>query len=228
VLAWLQGKDPFPPIERALKNPNGLLAAGGALTVERLLEAYRHGVFPWYSGSEPILWWSPDPRMVLFPEELKVSRSLRKAVARGTYEVRQDTAFEEVMRQCAAPRDGHAGTWIVPEMIAAYSALHERGIAHSVESWLGGELAGGLYGVALGKVFFGESMFARAPDASKVALVHLVERLRAADYRVIDCQQATAHLASLGAREIPRTAFAQLLRESIQYPPSGERWTPGN
>ena len=228
MIPWLRGDAPFPPVSKALSSPNGLLCAGGDLSPERIVEAYSRGIFPWFSEGDPIMWWSPDPRMVLFPEELKVSRSLRKAVARGTYELRVDSAFGEVMRQCAAPRDGRAGTWIVPEMIAAYSALHERGIAHSVESWLEGELAGGLYGVALGKVFFGESMFARAPDASKVALVHLVERLRAADYRVIDCQQATAHLASLGAREIPRSAFAQLLRESIQYPPSGQRWTPGN
>ncbi len=224
MIPWLRGDAPFPPVSKALASPNGLLCAGGDLSPERIVEAYSRGIFPWFSEGDPILWWSPDPRMVLFPEELRVSRSLRKAVARGTYEVRVDTAFGEVMRQCAAPRDGHAGTWIVPEMIVAYSALHERGIAHSVESWREGQLAGGLYGVALGKVFFGESMFSRAPDASKVALVHLVERLRAADYRVIDCQQATAHLASLGAREIPRSAFAQLLRESIQYPPSGERW----
>jgi leucyl/phenylalanyl-tRNA--protein transferase len=163
--------------------------------------------------------------MVLFPGELKVSRSLRKTLARGTYETRIDTAFRAVMEACAAPREGHAGTWIVPEMIEAYVGLHELGFAHSVESWRDGELAGGLYGVALGQVFFGESMFARETDASKVALVRLVERLRAAGCRVIDCQQATAHLASLGAREIPRAAFAQLLQESIQYPPKGERWS---
>ncbi len=225
MIPWLRGDAPFPPVSKALSSPNGLLCAGGDLSPGRIVEAYSRGIFPWFSEGDPILWWSPDPRMVLFPEELRVSRSLRKAVVRGAYEVRVDTAFGEVMRQCAAPRDGHAGTWIVPEMIEAYSALHERGMAHSVESWREGELAGGLYGVALGKVFFGESMFARAPDASKVALVHLVERLRAAAYRVIDCQQATAHLASLGAREIPRAAFAHLLRESIQYPPSGERWS---
>ena len=227
MIPWLRGDSPFPPVTKAMKSPNGLLCAGGDLSPERIVEAYSRGIFPWFSEGDPILWWSPDPRMVLFPEELRVSRSLRKTVARGTYAVRVDTAFAAVMRECAAPRDGQGGTWIVPEMIAAYTQLHERGIAHSVESWLEGELVGGLYGVSLGKVFFGESMFARAPDDSKVALVHLVERLRAADNRVVDCQQATAHLASLGAREIPRSAFAQLLRESIQYPPSGERWTPG-
>jgi leucyl/phenylalanyl-tRNA--protein transferase len=225
VIPWLRGDQPFPPVSKALASPNGLLCAGGDLSPGRLVEAYRHGIFPWFSKGDPILWWSPDPRMVLFPGELKVSRSLGKTLARGTYETRIDSAFRQVMEACAAPRDGHAGTWIVPEMIDAYVRLHELGFAHCVESWREGELAGGLYGVALGKVFFGESMFSRASDASKVALVRLVERLRAADYRVIDCQQATAHLASLGAREIPRATFAQLLRESIQYPPRGERWT---
>jgi leucyl/phenylalanyl-tRNA--protein transferase len=224
MIPWLRDDAPFPPVSKALRSPNGLLCAGGDLSPERIVDAYAHGIFPWFSEGDPILWWSPDPRMVLFPEELRVSRSLRKAAARGAYQVRCDTAFREVMEACAEPRANQSGTWIVPEMVAAYTALHERGLAHSVEAWRGGELVGGLYGVALGKVFFGESMFARAPDASKVALVHLVERLRSADYRVIDCQQATAHLASLGAREIPRPAFAQLLRESIQYPPSGESW----
>src|SRR5262249_37382041 len=159
--------------------------------------------FPWFSEGDPILWWSPDPRMVLFPEELKVSRSLRRVVSRGIYEIRMDTAFREVIEACAAPRENHSGTWIVPEMVEAYTRLHELGFAHSVESWKDDTLAGGLYGISLGRVFFGESMFTRAPDASKAALVALVERLRARDYRVIDCQQATAHLASLGAREIP-------------------------
>ena len=224
MVPWLHGDDPFPPIEKALKSPNGLLCAGGDLSPVRLLDAYAHGIFPWFSEGDPILWWSPDPRMVLYPAELKVSRSLRKTVGRGIYETRFDTAFRQVIAECAAPREGQAGTWIVPEMIAAYTALHELGYVHSVESWQDGELAGGLYGVALGRVFFGESMFTRAPDASKVALAALVDRLSARDYRVIDCQQATAHLASLGAREIPRRAFAQLLQESIQYPPRGERW----
>jgi len=225
VIPWLHGNAPFPPVSKALKSPNGLLCAGGDLTPERIVEAYSNGIFPWFSEGDPILWWSPDPRMVLFPGELKVSRSLRKAVARGTFDTRFDTAFRDVMEACAAPREGQGGTWIVPEMIDAYTRLHERGFAHSVESWRDGELVGGLYGVALGHVFFGESMFTREPDASKVALVKLVERLGAGGYRVIDCQQATAHLASLGAREIPRKAFAQLVRESIQYPPSGERWS---
>ena len=224
MIPWLDRDDPFPPVRKALAAPNGLLCAGGDLSVERLVEAYRHGIFPWFSEGDPILWWSPDPRMVLFPDELKISRSLRRVLARDTYETRFDGDFRAVIEACAAPRDGHAGTWIVPEMIDAYTKLNELGFAHSVESWEDGELAGGLYGVSLGKVFFGESMFTRAPDASKIALVRLVERLRARDYRVIDCQQATAHLASLGAREIPRKAFAQLVQESIQYPLIGERW----
>ena len=225
MIPWLRGDAPFPPISKALASPNGLLCAGGDLSAERLVAAYAHGIFPWFAEGDPILWWSPDPRMVLFPDELKVSRSLRKVKDRGLYETRVDTAFRAVIEACAAPRDGHAGTWIVPEMIEAYTHLNELGFAHSVESWQDGELAGGLYGVALGPVFFGESMFARAPDASKVALVSLVERLKARACRLIDCQQATAHLASLGAREIARPEFARLLEESIQYPLIGERWT---
>ena len=224
MIPFLRPSDPFPPVSKALRSPNGLLCAGADLSPQRLLEAYSKGIFPWFSEGEPILWWSPHPRMVLFPDELKVSRSLHKAVAKGIFETRFDTAFEEVMRECAAPRDGQAGTWIVPEMVAAYTRLHELGFAHSVESWKDGRLAGGLYGILLGRVFFGESMFSRESDASKVALVKLVERLRALDVRVIDCQQATRHLASLGAREIPRREFAQMLAESIQYPPTGSRW----
>jgi leucyl/phenylalanyl-tRNA--protein transferase len=224
LIPWLHGNAPFPPVEKALASPNGLLCAGGDLAPERLLAAYTRGIFPWFSEGDPILWWSPDPRMVLFPEELKVSRSLRKAVAKGTYEIRVDTAFREVMEACAQPREGQSGTWIVQEIVDAYTQLHEMGFAHSVEAWRDGELAGGLYGMALGRAFFGESMFARETDASKVALVALAERLRARDFTVIDCQQNTAHLASLGAREIPRAAFSQLLQESIQYPLSGERW----
>ena len=227
MIPWIRGSAPFPPVSKALRSPNGLLCAGGDLSAERIVEAYRHGIFPWYSEGEPILWWSPDPRMVLFPDELKVSRSLRKAVAKGTYETRVDTAFRAVMEACASPRAGQSGTWIVPEMIDAYTRLHELGFAHSVESWHEGELVGGLYGLALGEAFFGESMFSRATDASKVALVRLVEWLKASGCRVIDCQQATGHLASLGAREIPRSRFSQLLRESIQYPSKGERWSPG-
>ena len=224
MIPFLRPDDPFPPVSKALRAPNGLLCAGADLSPPRLLDAYSRGIFPWYSEGDPILWWSPHPRMVLFPDELKVSRSLRKAVARESFETRYDTAFEEVMREGGAPRDGQAGTWILPEMVAAYARLHELGFAHSVESWKDGRLAGGLYGILLGRAFFGESMFSRETDASKVALVKLVERVRSLGVRVIDCQQATRHLASLGAREIPRREFAQRLAESIQYPPTGSRW----
>ena len=224
MIPFLRPDDPFPPVSKALRAPNGLLCAGADLSAPRLLEAYSRGIFPWFSEGDPILWWSPHPRMVLFPDELKVSRSLRRAVAKGHFEARYDTAFEEVMRECGAPRDGRAGTWIVPEMVAAYTRLHELGFAHSVESWKDGRLAGGLYGILLGRAFFGESMFSRETDASKVALVKLVERVRGLGVRVIDCQQATRHLASLGAREIARREFAHLLAESIQYPPTGSRW----
>src|SRR5687768_13050251 len=184
MIPWLRGNAPFPPVSKALKSPNGLLCAGGDLTPERLIEAYSQAIFPWFSPGDPVLWWSPDPRMVLFPSELKVSRSLRKAAGRGTFETRFDTAFREVMEACAAPRGPEGGTWIVPEMIEAYVGLHERGLAHSVESWRDGKLVGGLYGVGLGHAFFGESMFSRETDASKVALVRLVERLRERDCRV--------------------------------------------
>jgi leucyl/phenylalanyl-tRNA--protein transferase len=225
MVPWLRGDAPFPPLAKALTSPNGLLCAGGDLSPARIVDAYRHGIFPWFSEGDPILWWSPDPRMVLFPDELKVSRSLRRTLDRDVYETRFDTAFPDVIEACAAPRDGQSGTWIVPEMVEAYTRLHELGFAHSVESWREGELVGGLYGMALGKVFFGESMFTRETDASKVALARLVERLRSRGFRMVDCQQATPHLASLGAREIPRSEFAQRVQESIQYPPTGERWS---
>jgi len=224
VIPWISGSQPFPPVAKALRSPNGLLCAGGDLSPQRLLAAYSHGIFPWFSKGDPILWWSPHPRMVLFPEDLKVSRSLRKALSRGIFETRYDTAFRQVMQECAAPRGPGGGTWIVPEMVDAYVRLHELGFAHSVESWQGGVLVGGLYGIGLGRIFFGESMFARETDASKVALVKLVERVRELGVRMIDCQQATSHLASLGAHEIPRREFVQRLAESIQYPPTGHRW----
>jgi len=202
-------------VYRASREYNGLLAAGGDLSVPRLLAAYRRGIFPWFNPDEPILWWSPDPRMVLFPAEFKLSRSLKKRLARADTVVRVNTAFTRVMRECAAPRDCQGGTWISETMIAAYTALHEAGHAHSIETWVtgknGDELVGGLYGVALGRVFFGESMFTRRSDASKVALAHLVRWLHAHDFGVIDCQMNTAHLASLGAREIPRAEFSDLL-----------------
>ena len=226
MIPWLGADDPFPPVTSALAEPNGLLAAGADLSPARLVDAYRRGIFPWFNPGQPILWWSPDPRMVLCPGELKVTRSLAKVLRNRAYEVRADSSFRDVMLACAEPRPEQDGTWITAEMVDAYCALHEQGLAHSVETWIDGELAGGLYGVALGRMFYGESMFARAPDASKIALVHLVRRLARMGCGMIDCQVHTEHLASLGAREIPRKTFAQLVQESIQYPPIGERWPP--
>ena len=206
MIPWLNPEDPFPPLSIALKQPSGLLAAGADLSTERLLQAYRQGIFPWYSAGEPILWWSPDPRMVLFPDELQVSRSLQKTLRKHAFEVRVDCAFQAVMSACAqAPRDGQNGTWITGEMIDAYCKLHQQGIAHSVETWMDGELAGGLYGIAIGRAFYGESMFARASDASKIAFVHLVRQLQRWQFGIIDCQMRTEHFARFGAREIPRS-----------------------
>jgi leucyl/phenylalanyl-tRNA--protein transferase len=231
VIPWLDAADPFPPVERALQEPNGLLCAGADLSQERLLEAYRRGVFPWFSGHEPILWWSPDPRMVLFGEELKVARSLAKSIRNKGYEVRVDTAFREVLEGCAMPRRlargssrGGGGTWLGEEMRKAYQRLHRSGYAHSFETWRRGELVGGLYGVALGRMFYGESMFARATDASKVALVALVSDLRARHMPLIDCQVPTPLLASLGAREIPRRAFLRRLQALVNYPQPPGKW----
>ena len=225
MIPWLEAEDPFPPLARALAQPNGLLAAGADLSVERLIAAYRRGIFPWYSAGEPILWWSPDPRMVLIPGELALRRSLRKRLRRRDYEIRADAAFEAVMRGCAAPRAGQAGTWITEEMIGAYRALNERSIAHSVETWIGGELAGGLYGVALGRMFFGESMFTRSADASKIALAHLASQLDRWGFGMIDCQMATSHLATFGARMMPRARFVARLAELVECEPPGG--TPG-
>ncbi|HKA41147.1 MAG TPA: leucyl/phenylalanyl-tRNA--protein transferase [Burkholderiales bacterium] len=224
MIPWLAADDDFPPVERALKEPNGLLAAGADLSVERLVLAYRQGVFPWYSDGQPILWWSPDPRMVLYPADLRIPRSLAKRLRRRNYEVRTDTAFKGVMQACAQPRADGAGTWITARMMVAYDALHHAGHAHSVETWIAGELAGGLYGVGFGRAFFGESMFTRTPDASKIALAHLVRQLGRWCYGLIDCQMATAHLARFGAREIPRTEFMRKLRELVNYPQVPGEW----
>ena len=221
MLAWLGARDPFPPVERALKDPNGLLAAGGELSVERLLEAYRRGVFPWYSGAEPVLWWSPDPRMVLYCEEPKVARSLAKSVRNKGYEVRVDTAFAAVLDGCA---DRPLGTWLGGDMKKAYLRLHRAGHAHSFETWRDGELVGGLYGVALGRMFYGESMFSRETDASKVALVALVGELRAREFPLIDCQMHTPLLASFGARDIPRRTFLRELAALVNYPQVPGKW----
>jgi leucyl/phenylalanyl-tRNA--protein transferase len=224
MIPWLDGDAPFPPVSRALQEPNGLLAAGGDLSIPRLLDAYRHGIFPWYSADQPLLWWSPDPRMVMEPAAIRISRSLRKRLRRGDYEVRADTCFTEVMTACAAPRPGQHGTWITREMIDAYGALHRAGIAHSVEVWTEGGLAGGLYGVAVGRMFYGESMFSRATDSSKIALAHLARQLERWQYGLIDCQMHTEHLATLGARSLPRVQFMRKLEELVNYPASPEKW----
>lgn len=213
---WLDADDKgyaFPPVEYALREPDGLLAVGGDLAPERILSAYRQGIFPWFSPGQPILWWSPDPRAVLLPEKLKVSRSLRKTINKGGFQVTFDTAFEQVIRACATtPRRGQPGTWITGEMQQAYIKLHRMGYAHSAESWSGDELVGGLYGLRLGRVFYGESMFSRRTDASKVAFVHLVRKLQEEGVMLIDCQVTTDHLLSLGAEEIPRRRFIELLQ----------------
>ncbi len=205
----------FPPVD--LSNPEGLLAVGGDLRPERLLEAYRHGIFPWYSDDQPILWWSPNPRTVLFPDKLHISRSLKRSLRPGIFKVTFDTCFRDVMQQCAGPRPQYpdGGTWITAEMLDAYTTLHEQGYAHSVETWQEGELAGGVYGVALGGAFFAESMFTRVPDASKVALVSLVRQLQAWGFRIIDCQQASPHVMRFGAEEIPRRDFLSHLTAAL-------------
>ena len=215
MIPWLSAGDSFPPLDTALDDPNGLLAASEGLSWQRLLAAYSHGIFPWYSAGQPVLWWSPDPRMVLFTDEFKLSRSLRKTVASGRFELRVDSAFDDVMQGCASPREGQDGTWITSAVRRGYGDLFERGFAHSVESWRDGELVGGLYGVAIGRMFFGESMFALEADASKVALAHLVRQLRQWQFPMIDCQQQTAHLASLGARPIARVEFAASLSRLV-------------
>jgi leucyl/phenylalanyl-tRNA---protein transferase len=221
VLTWLRPGDPFPAVERSLSSPSGLLAAGGDLSLERLLDAYRHGIFPWYSERQPILWWSPDPRMVLWCEELKVARSLAKSVRNKGYELRIDTAFAAVLDGCSEREEG---TWLGPEMRAAYLALHRSGYAHSFETWLENELVGGLYGVAVGRMFFGESMFSRATDASKVALFHLVGHLKERSFPLIDCQMNTPLLASLGGREIPRRTFLRALAPLVNYAEAPGKW----
>ena len=211
----------FPPLENALREPPGLLAAGGDLSPTRLLAAYERGVFPWYSAQQPILWWSPDPRMVLFPQEFNCSRSLRKTLRNGPYTTQVDQAFGATIRACAAPRRSGPDTWLNSDMIASYEQLHALGYAHSIETYDAELLAGGLYGIQLGQVFFGESMFSLRRDASKVALSRLVQECRAREIQVIDCQVASSHLASLGAREVSRSQFVAMLRRYTRRTPSG-------
>ncbi|WP_299179069.1 leucyl/phenylalanyl-tRNA--protein transferase [uncultured Neptuniibacter sp.] len=219
MIPWLHtASDPFPPVELALSDPNGLLAAGGTLSEERLVQAYRQGIFPWYSPGEPILWWSPDPRCVLFPDQLHISRSMRKRLNKKDYSVCFDRNFSAVVDACAAPRRDADGTWITDEIKSSYALLHQHGIAHSVEVYIEDKLVGGLYGIAMGKLFFGESMFSRSKDASKIAFIHLVEQLKKWDYALIDCQVSNNHLFSLGATEIQRAEFKQHLHKHLDTP----------
>jgi leucyl/phenylalanyl-tRNA--protein transferase len=238
MIPWLEGQTPFPDVSKALTDLDGapgLLAAGADLSPQRLLQAYRHGIFPWFSEGQPILWWSTDPRMVLFTDRFAISGSFKKvlkkvhksALSDGRWQIRFDTAFEQVMRACAAPRQDGAGTWISEEIIGGYSALHRLGFAHSAETWLDGELVGGAYGVSIGRMFYGESMFARVPDASKIALAYLVHFLREHNVAMIDCQQETAHLASLGATPIARNEFIERLKQAINQPQIAV-WEPIN
>jgi leucyl/phenylalanyl-tRNA---protein transferase len=226
MLTWIEPHQPLPPPQTARLEPNGLVAAGRDLSARRLLEAYGQGIFPWYSQGQPVLWWSPDPRMVVFVDEFEPARSLRKTLRRvhatGSWKVTLDQAFVQVMQACAAPRPGQEGTWITRDIIKAYQALHQAGHAHSVEVWAQRELVGGLYGVSIGRMFFGESMFTRVDDASKCAYAALVAMLRRLGFSMVDCQQSTGHLASLGAREISRDEFLDRLRSLCRLP--GPDW----
>lgn len=224
---WLNPEDPvdrFPSIKRALRHPDGLLAAGGDLSTPRLLAAYAKGIFPWYEDSQPILWWSPDPRAVFFPDALRISRSLKKTLRQNRFEISFDRAFSEVVQGCAEPRSYGTGTWITAEMMVAYNRLHEEGHAHSIEVWDQNGLAGGLYGLTIGKVFFGESMFSQARDASKVALVRLAEELTRREFALLDCQVDSPHLQSLGATLLRRSRFLALLEEHCTAPEPVGSW----
>lgn len=227
IPCWLEPDDReiiFPNVELALRDPDGLLAMGGKLSTDWLLQAYRRGIFPWYGPGQPILWWAPDPRLVLFPEKLHISRSLAKTIRQNKFTITLDTAFSDVITACAQARPAQSGTWITPEMQAAYSDLHHEGHAHSAECWYDGRLAGGLYGVAIGNIFFGESMFTEVTDASKVAFVALVRQLRRWGYRLIDCQVQTGHLASLGASMIARKDFTAILDSACEQPGPATPW----
>jgi leucyl/phenylalanyl-tRNA--protein transferase len=224
---WIDPKDTsyrFPDVSLALQEPDGLLAIGGSLSPQRLISAYRHGIFPWYNEDQPILWWSPDPRAVLLPRKLHVSRSLRKTLRKNPFTVTMDQAFDRVIDACSAPRPTQQGTWISPEMKAAYTTMHELGHAHSVECWQQHELVGGLYGLAFGKVFFGESMFSRITNASKVAFVHFVKQLQHWGFLMIDCQVESEHLTSLGAELIARSQFVQMLENLCYLPTKSAPW----
>lgn len=224
MIPWLELGDPFPPVEEALREPNGLLAAGGDLSTPRLLQAYERGIFPWFGDGDPVLWWSPDPRMVLATDGMRITRSLRKTIRGGRFRVTADTAFPSVMAACAEPRPDQDGTWITGDVFDAYCTLASLGVAHSIEAWEGTTLVGGLYGVALGRMFFGESMFSRRSDASKVALAHLVRQLRRWSFPLIDCQMSTSHLASLGARTVSRAEFLTVVRRCVTEPAVPAPW----
>lgn len=227
MLTWLNRASlQFPPLAHAMREPNGLLAAGGDLSAERLIAAYRHGCFPWYEQGQPILWWSPDPRTFLRPEQLHISRSLRKVLRSNQFSVTFDRNFAQVIHACAQPRTSQAGTWITSAIQNAYIELHQRGVAHSVEVWQADELVGGLYGIAIGQLFFGESMFSHSSNASKVGFVTLVSRLKAAGFVLIDCQMPTEHLISLGAQSMPRADFAEYLSHHLDKPTSMQWSTP--
>ena len=227
-IPWLADTDiNFPPVERALEEPNGLLAAGGDLSPQRLLTAYEQGIFPWYEDGQPILWWSPDPRIVLFPDQIHVARSLRKVLRQQSFRVSADTCFDTVIDQCAQPRRYGGGTWITEEMREAYGQLHLLGYAHSIEVWKNDQLVGGLYGVALGRVFFGESMFSLASNASKVALVYLCGQLQRWGYQLIDCQVESPHLTTLGAVTVARGDFQNLLNEYTKVSAAEPGKSPG-
>jgi leucyl/phenylalanyl-tRNA--protein transferase len=225
MIPLLGPTDPFPPVSRALDEPNGLLAAGGGLGVDRLVDAYSRGIFPWFSEGDPVLWWCPNPRMVLDTDGFHVSRSLRRRLRKRDYTITMDGAFGEVMKACAAARGPENGTWLVPAMMRAYMRLFRSGYAHSIEVWIGDELAGGLYGVALGRMFYGESMFSRRRDGSKIALACLCAQLARWRFPIIDCQMRTSHLASLGAREMPRREFVALVDRLVREPGKTGTWT---
>ena len=227
ALPWLDDSDiNFPAIESALDEPNGLLAAGGDLSSKRLIQAYRLGIFPWYENEQPILWWSPDPRMVLLPEQLKITGSLRKFIRKQSYEISMDRDFPQVIDACSGSRSNSGGTWITTELKQAYCQLHVMGMAHSVEVWQQDELVGGLYGIAIGELFFGESMFSRKDNTSKLALVFLARQLQKWNYPLIDCQVSSQHLESLGAKEISRKMFKQYLNEYQDKPGKSGKWQP--
>ncbi len=227
MITWLNRASlKFPPINKALREPNGLLAAGGDLSAARLVAAYRHGCFPWYQDGQPLLWWSPDPRTVLLPDNLHISRSLSKTLRNDQFSVTFDHNFAEVIHACSEPRKDEGGTWITSEMQAAYFELHTQGYAHSVEVWHQDKLVGGLYGIAIGQLFFGESMFSRMSNASKVGFVTLVSALKAAGFVLIDCQMPTEHLLSLGAGSISREIFSEYLASHLDAPTRMQWLTP--